>query len=233
MCMYMQESVSSWLDVLRLPQYEQTMLDAGYDDIDFICDITLDDLHDIGISKKGVYSCIVYIVLHSCVFLVGHVKRLLQGIGELTELMKSGLPFPSVGIPQPTSPEPPLVPMPPSITASPKRSAEEDPILPPPQNWTVSGSPEKVDFGRMKGLLEVKMGVNQTHEEDLEEREVGSTSPPSSPIPPPVPRRRGELPRELPPQLPPKKNRKSPSHGALLHETIGVLVICYGQSKCL
>lgn len=51
--MYVQESVSLWLSVLQLSQYEQTMLDAGYDDIDFVCDITLDDLHDIGIVKKG------------------------------------------------------------------------------------------------------------------------------------------------------------------------------------
>lgn len=65
--MSVQESVSSWLDVLRLPQYEQTMLDAGYDDIDFICDITLDDLHDIGISKKGVCSYIY--VFTVCVLL--------------------------------------------------------------------------------------------------------------------------------------------------------------------
>lgn len=51
--MYVQDSVSLWLSVLQLSQYEQTMLDAGYDDIDFVCDVTLDDLHDIGIVKKG------------------------------------------------------------------------------------------------------------------------------------------------------------------------------------
>ena len=36
-----------------MSQYEQTMLEAGYDDIDFVCDITVDDLQDIGISKRG------------------------------------------------------------------------------------------------------------------------------------------------------------------------------------
>ena len=50
---YWQESVSVWLSVLRMSQYEQTMLEAGYDDIDFVCDITVDDLQDIGISKRG------------------------------------------------------------------------------------------------------------------------------------------------------------------------------------
>jgi len=28
-------------------------MEAGYDDIDFIADITLDELEDIGITKKG------------------------------------------------------------------------------------------------------------------------------------------------------------------------------------
>ena len=36
-----------------MSQYEETMVEAGYDDIDFICDIALDDLHDVGISKRG------------------------------------------------------------------------------------------------------------------------------------------------------------------------------------
>ena len=43
----------AWLSVLGLIQYEAVMLDAGYDDIDFICDITIDDLHDLGITKIG------------------------------------------------------------------------------------------------------------------------------------------------------------------------------------
>lgn len=49
----LQPSVSMWLSVLGLSQYEEVMLEAGYDDIDFICDITLDDLQDLGITKIG------------------------------------------------------------------------------------------------------------------------------------------------------------------------------------
>ena len=45
--------MSAWLSGLRLSQYEGTMVEAGYDDLDFICDIALDDLHDIGITKRG------------------------------------------------------------------------------------------------------------------------------------------------------------------------------------
>ena len=33
--------------------YEAVLLDAGYDDIDFITDITPDELKDVGITKKG------------------------------------------------------------------------------------------------------------------------------------------------------------------------------------
>ena len=51
-----------------MSQYEETMVEAGYDDIDFVCDIALDDLHDIGISKRGRFhkqdNCCVYGVLY-------------------------------------------------------------------------------------------------------------------------------------------------------------------------
>lgn len=44
-----------WLNMLKMSQYEETLVEAGYDDIDFICDMTLDDLQDIGITKKGAH----------------------------------------------------------------------------------------------------------------------------------------------------------------------------------
>lgn len=154
---------------------------------------------------------------------LGHVRRLLQGIGELTEMMKSGPQFPSsVNVPQPQSLETSLVPAPlahapPSPPSNNTPSPVEEPILPPPQNWS-SGNPEKVDFDRMKGLLEMKMGVNRLLENNSEEHVVGA-------VPPLVPRQDGQFPTErewvrshedpshLPPQLPPKKNRKPlPSH---------------------
>lgn len=42
-----------WLTLIGLTQYEQALIDAGYDDIDFISDITSEELEDIGITKKG------------------------------------------------------------------------------------------------------------------------------------------------------------------------------------
>ena len=49
----LQASVPEWLTLLNLTQYEQVLMDAGYDDIDFVSDITTEELQDIGITKKG------------------------------------------------------------------------------------------------------------------------------------------------------------------------------------
>lgn len=45
--------MEAWLKLLGLSEYEQELIDAGYDDIDFISDITSEELEDIGINKKG------------------------------------------------------------------------------------------------------------------------------------------------------------------------------------
>ena len=55
-----------------LVQYHQILLDAGYDDIDFIADITRDELIEVGVSKYA------------------HLKRLMKSIGQLIELTDSG-----------------------------------------------------------------------------------------------------------------------------------------------
>ncbi len=51
---FTQASVPEWLALLNLNQYEQVLMDAGYDDIDFVSDITTEELQDIGITKKGI-----------------------------------------------------------------------------------------------------------------------------------------------------------------------------------
>jgi len=55
-----------------LTQYHQLLVEAGYDDIDFIADITRDELIEVGVSKYG------------------HLKRLMKSIGQLLELIDSG-----------------------------------------------------------------------------------------------------------------------------------------------
>ena len=42
--------------LLNLSQYEQVLMEAGYDDIDFVTDISSEELQDIGITKKGDYT---------------------------------------------------------------------------------------------------------------------------------------------------------------------------------
>lgn len=42
-----------WLALIGLSQYEAELIEAGYDDIDFISDISSEELEDIGITKKG------------------------------------------------------------------------------------------------------------------------------------------------------------------------------------
>ena len=53
-----QASVPDWLTLLNLSQYEQVMMDAGYDDIDFVTDISGEELQDVGITKKGELVCL-------------------------------------------------------------------------------------------------------------------------------------------------------------------------------
>ena len=51
-----QASIGEWLKQLGLCQYEDVMLDSGYDDIDFVVSVTEEDLMNIGITKKGKQS---------------------------------------------------------------------------------------------------------------------------------------------------------------------------------
>ena len=40
------------------------MVEAGYDDIDFVHDITPDELKDIGITKPGMFTCTAHLHVH-------------------------------------------------------------------------------------------------------------------------------------------------------------------------
>ena len=60
------KSVLKWLrDVVRLPQYYDKLLKNGFDDLEFIQNITKEDLKKIGIDK------------------IGHQKRILKFIKNL------------------------------------------------------------------------------------------------------------------------------------------------------
>lgn len=55
-------SLEHWLELLKLSSYYSRLCDEGYDSIDKVCELTWEDLEDIGITK------------------LGHQKRLLLGI---------------------------------------------------------------------------------------------------------------------------------------------------------
>ncbi|XP_037620093.1 caskin-1 isoform X8 [Sebastes umbrosus] len=63
-------NLADWLSHLGLSQYYQVLVQNGYENIDFISDISLEDLQEIGITK------------------LGHQKKLMLGVKRLKELQK-------------------------------------------------------------------------------------------------------------------------------------------------
>ena len=63
------EKVEEWLkDTVRLPQYYRVLMDQGFDDMESIGDITLDDLIKVGIDK------------------IGHQKKILKYVQKLNDI---------------------------------------------------------------------------------------------------------------------------------------------------
>lgn len=63
-------SLENWLDLLKLSDYYVRLCDEGYDTIDKVCELTWEDLEDIGVNK------------------LGHQKRLLLGIERVLKFDK-------------------------------------------------------------------------------------------------------------------------------------------------
>ncbi|XP_029985912.1 caskin-1-like isoform X3 [Sphaeramia orbicularis] len=63
-------NLADWLTHLGLSQYYQVLVQNGYENIDFISDISLEDLQEIGITK------------------LGHQKKLMLGVKKLKELQR-------------------------------------------------------------------------------------------------------------------------------------------------
>ncbi|XP_028314774.1 caskin-1 isoform X2 [Gouania willdenowi] len=74
-------NLADWLSHLGLSQYYQVLVQNGYENIDFISEISLEDLQEIGISK------------------LGHQKKLMLGVKRLKQLQRGE-----------SGPEPPLSP---------------------------------------------------------------------------------------------------------------------------
>uniref|UniRef100_A0A3Q2NRM0 Caskin-1-like n=1 Tax=Fundulus heteroclitus TaxID=8078 RepID=A0A3Q2NRM0_FUNHE len=81
-------NLADWLSHLGLSQYYQVLVQNGYENIDFVSDISLEDLQEIGISK------------------LGHQKKLMLGVKRLKELQRgeSGSEPPQSPTSAPSSP---------------------------------------------------------------------------------------------------------------------------------
>ncbi|KAM9857615.1 uncharacterized protein ACBR49_001227 [Aulostomus maculatus] len=77
-------NLADWLSHLGLSQYYQVLVQNGYENIDFISDISLEDLQEIGITK------------------LGHQKKLMLGVRRLKELQRG-----ERGVETPKSPSTP------------------------------------------------------------------------------------------------------------------------------
>uniref|UniRef100_A0A3B3DWQ5 CASK interacting protein 1 n=1 Tax=Oryzias melastigma TaxID=30732 RepID=A0A3B3DWQ5_ORYME len=63
-------NLEEWLSAIGLSQYHQVLVQNGYENIDFITDITWEDLQEIGITK------------------LGHQKKLMLAVKKLAELQR-------------------------------------------------------------------------------------------------------------------------------------------------
>ncbi|KAM3624603.1 uncharacterized protein V6R79_025415 [Siganus canaliculatus] len=63
-------NLGDWLSHLGLSQYYQVLVQNGYENIDFVSDISLEDLQEIGITK------------------LGHQKKLMLGVRRLKEIQR-------------------------------------------------------------------------------------------------------------------------------------------------
>lgn len=81
-------NLADWLSHLGLSQYYQVLVQNGYENIDFVSDISLEDLREIGITK------------------LGHQKKIMLGVKRLKELQRgeSGSEPPQSPSPPPSSP---------------------------------------------------------------------------------------------------------------------------------
>ncbi|KAM8798414.1 caskin-1 isoform 2-T2 [Eudromia elegans] len=70
---YKPANLALWLSMIGLSQYYKVLVENGYENIDFITDITWEDLQEIGITK------------------LGHQKKLMLAVKRLAELQRAEL----------------------------------------------------------------------------------------------------------------------------------------------
>ncbi|XP_033754976.1 caskin-1-like isoform X3 [Pecten maximus] len=71
-------SVMEWLHLLNLEQYHATLVNQGYDNVDYVTDITWEDLEEIGIQKLGHQKKIM--------LAIERLKRIMSGSKRLSTM---------------------------------------------------------------------------------------------------------------------------------------------------
>ncbi|CAN9510172.1 unnamed protein product [Ophioblennius macclurei] len=119
-------NLGDWLSHLGLSQYYQVLVQNGYENIDFVSDISLEDLQEIGITK------------------LGHQKKMMLGVRRLKELQRgessSELPQSPSSTPPP-SPGGGVVSEPPRREARKQRDGAPSPLAKPRPGLTHSQTP--------------------------------------------------------------------------------------------
>ncbi|XP_072240857.1 uncharacterized protein [Leuresthes tenuis] len=120
-------NLADWLSHLGLSQYYQVLVQNGYENIDFVSDISLEDLQEIGITK------------------LGHQKKMMLGVTRLKELQRG-----ESGSEPPHSPSSPPPSPGGSTSSEPRREAKKQrdgapsPLAKPRPGLTHSQTPPHI-----------------------------------------------------------------------------------------
>ncbi|KAG9349777.1 hypothetical protein JZ751_026130 [Albula glossodonta] len=162
---YLQANLAEWLSMIGLSQYYQTLVHNGYENIDFITDITWEDLQEIGITK------------------LGHQKKLMLAVKKLAEMQRASEGRGSLRKKAPPSQEVMAIESPPHDSAecmSPKMSSFQDSELSNELQTALSrggeaqeGAEVKPGGQRARSMHENSLGKSR----DMEEGSGGSGPP--------------------------------------------------------
>uniref|UniRef100_A0A3P9HYS1 CASK interacting protein 1 n=1 Tax=Oryzias latipes TaxID=8090 RepID=A0A3P9HYS1_ORYLA len=131
-------NLEEWLSAIGLSQYHQVLVQNGYENVDFITDITWEDLQEIGITK------------------LGHQKKLMLAVKKLAELhrMTDGRGSPRKK-PPPITQQQELMSIdspPPEEVMSPKMSTFQDSELSPELQNAMTQPRQEVKAQRVRTL---------------------------------------------------------------------------------
>uniref|UniRef100_A0A3P9LHL1 CASK interacting protein 1 n=1 Tax=Oryzias latipes TaxID=8090 RepID=A0A3P9LHL1_ORYLA len=131
-------NLEEWLSAIGLSQYHQVLVQNGYENVDFITDITWEDLQEIGITK------------------LGHQKKLMLAVKKLAELQRM-----TDGRGSPRKKPPPITQQqelmsidspPPEEVMSPKMSTFQDSELSPELQNAMTQPRQEVKAQRVRTL---------------------------------------------------------------------------------